>query len=127
MLWIGTANCVDAMSPPLRDRMDVIEVSGYTDDEKVAIVKCHLETVTARSGNAGPTAGFRARVLMPAIRIGVCFHAGSRTTRSDPFPRRFPPGRLAGVAFQPVDCGPAFRLARKGFPYGRSRQSSEGP
>ena len=50
VLWIGTANYVDAMSPPLRDRMDVIEVAGYTDDEKVAIVKCHLETVTAHSG-----------------------------------------------------------------------------
>ena len=50
VLWIGTANYIDAMSPPLRDRMDVIEVAGYTDDEKVAIVKCHLETVTAHSG-----------------------------------------------------------------------------
>ena len=28
---------------------------------------------------------------------------------------------------QPVDQGPAFRLARKGLPHGRSRQSSEGP
>ena len=28
---------------------------------------------------------------------------------------------------QPVDPGPAFRLARKGLPHGRSRQSSEGP
>ena len=29
--------------------------------------------------------------------------------------------------WQPVDQGPAFRLARKGLPHGRSRQSSEGP
>ena len=28
---------------------------------------------------------------------------------------------------QAVDRGPAFRLARKGFPHGRPRQSSEGP
>ena len=33
-----------------------------------------------------------------------------------------PPSHL-----QPVDRGPAFRLARKGLPHGRSRQSSEGP
>ena len=34
--------------------------------------------------------------------------------------------RLASHS-QPVDQGPAFRLARKGLPHGRSRQSSEGP
>ena len=35
-------------------------------------------------------------------------------------------GALASHS-QPVDQGPAFRLARKGLPHGRSRQSSEGP
>ena len=41
-----------------------------------------------------------------------------------------PPRQRSGAPpshLQPVDQGPAFRLARKGLPHGRSRQSSEGP
>ena len=52
VLWIGTANDLDAMPAPLRDRMDVIEVPGYTDEEKLAIVKRHLERIIEGSGLA---------------------------------------------------------------------------
>ena len=41
-----------------------------------------------------------------------------------------PPRQRSGAPpshLQPVDQGPAFRLARTGLPHGRSRQSSEGP
>ena len=41
-----------------------------------------------------------------------------------------PPRQRSGAPpshLQPVDQGPAFRLARKDLPHGRSRQSSEGP
>ena len=52
VLWIGTANNLEAMPAPLRDRMDVIEVPGYTDEEKIAIVKRHLERIVEGSGLA---------------------------------------------------------------------------
>ena len=52
VLWIGTANDLEAMPAPLRDRMDVIEVPGYTDEEKIAIVKRHLERIIEGSGLA---------------------------------------------------------------------------
>ncbi len=52
VLWIGTANDLEAMPAPLRDRMDVIEVPGYTDEEKVAIVRRHLERIIEGSGLA---------------------------------------------------------------------------
>ena len=52
VLWIGTANDLAAMPAPLRDRMDVIEVPGYTDEEKLAIVKRHLERIVEGSGLA---------------------------------------------------------------------------
>jgi ATP-dependent Lon protease len=42
VLFICTANTVDTIPPPLRDRMDVIQLSGYTEDEKVAIAKRYL-------------------------------------------------------------------------------------
>lgn len=41
-MFIATANDVDAISEPLRDRMEIIELSGYTMDEKVSISKKYL-------------------------------------------------------------------------------------
>lgn len=42
VLFVATANSVDAMTPSLLDRMDVIEIDGYSDVEKEAIVRTHL-------------------------------------------------------------------------------------
>jgi ATP-dependent Lon protease len=42
VMFIATANTVEEISPTLRDRMEMIDVSGYIIEEKVEIAKRHL-------------------------------------------------------------------------------------
>jgi ATP-dependent Lon protease len=48
VLFITTANVMDPVPPPLRDRMEVIHLAGYTEEEKVAIAARHLVPRQAR-------------------------------------------------------------------------------
>ena len=42
VLFIATANTLNTISAPLRDRLELIEVSGYIVEEKIEIAKRHL-------------------------------------------------------------------------------------
>jgi len=42
VLFIATANNINAISPALRDRLEIIDLSGYSVEEKVEIAKRHL-------------------------------------------------------------------------------------
>jgi ATP-dependent Lon protease len=42
VLFIGTANVLENIPGPLRDRMEIIELPGYTQDEKLAIARRYL-------------------------------------------------------------------------------------
>jgi len=53
VLFITTANLLDPIPPPLRDRMEVIELAGYTDEEKLQIARRHLIPKQFRENGIG--------------------------------------------------------------------------
>ncbi len=54
VLFIATANYLDRIPPPLRDRMEVIEITGYTPGEKLEIAKEYLVPRQVRRNGLKP-------------------------------------------------------------------------
>ncbi|MGZ5011231.1 MAG: endopeptidase La [Methylobacter sp.] len=54
VMFIGTANVLDSIPGPLRDRMEVIELTGYTSDEKLQIAKRYLVNRQQESNGLTP-------------------------------------------------------------------------
>ena len=54
VLFICTANVLDTVPAPLRDRMEVIELSGYTEEEKLEIAKRYLVQRQLRANGLTP-------------------------------------------------------------------------
>ena len=55
VMFITTANYLDDIPYPLRDRMEIITLSGYTEDEKIEIAKRHIVPKQKTAHGIGPS------------------------------------------------------------------------
>ena len=79
VLFIATANTLDTIPAPLRDRMEIIELSGYTLEEKMEIARRYLvPKQLAANGLTDNNASFTPNGLKRAIE-GYTREAGVRT------------------------------------------------
>jgi ATP-dependent Lon protease len=65
VMFITTANLIDPILPALRDRMEVIEIPGYTEEEKLGIAQKYL--IPRQLEEHGIT-NKHVRIVEPAIR-----------------------------------------------------------
>jgi ATP-dependent Lon protease len=79
VLFIGTANVLDSIPPPLRDRMEIIELTGYTEEEKLQIARRHLLTRQLRAN--GLNAG-QVDIAEDALRRLIVDHTREAGVRS---------------------------------------------
>ena len=78
VLFITTANVLDPVPPALRDRMEVLELPGYTEEEKLVIASEHLlGRQIVNHGLTGEQVGFTEGALRAVIR-GYTREAGVR-------------------------------------------------
>jgi ATP-dependent Lon protease len=69
VLFIATANTLETIPGPLRDRMEVLMLSGYTDEEKVGIARQYLiPKQLAAHGLAADELGFEPEALRHIVR-----------------------------------------------------------
>src|SRR6185295_14834311 len=78
VLFITTANVLDTIPPPLRDRMEVLEIPGYTDSEKLQIAREHLVARQISNNGLTPQLVTFEDAALDAIIRGYTREAGVR-------------------------------------------------
>jgi ATP-dependent Lon protease len=78
VMFIATANAIDTISAPLRDRMEIIQLSGYTFEEKKEIAKRHLVAQAAQTAGLSPEQFALSDSLLEGIIMDYTREAGVR-------------------------------------------------
>ena len=78
VVFIATANLMDTVAPPVRDRMEVIELPGYTLEEKIEIAHRYLLQRQLEANGLGPAQCELGDDALRAIVEGHTREAGVR-------------------------------------------------
>jgi len=78
VMFIATANTTSTISPALRDRMEMIEVNGYTTEEKIEIAKRHLIPKQMKAHGLDPTILQLSKPLLQKIITDYTRESGVR-------------------------------------------------
>jgi ATP-dependent Lon protease len=117
VLFITTANVLDPVPPALRDRMEVLEIAGYTEEEKLRIAIDHLVAKQVKNhGLTGDELRFSPDALRQVIR-GYTREAGVRNLEREigAICRKAARRRAEGD-LSPVDVTPALVVEMLGAP-----------
>ena len=79
VLFLATANVLDTIPGPLLDRLEIIRLDGYTEDEKVAIARDHL---LARQLERNGLTAADVSVTDDALRVVVIDHTREAGVRN---------------------------------------------
>ncbi len=79
VMFITTANSVDTIPGPLLDRMEIIEVPSYTEEEKLQICKRHLVPKQVEAHGLQPKTVKMTDKVLRALIEGYTREAGVRT------------------------------------------------
>jgi ATP-dependent Lon protease len=78
VMFVVTANDLSKMSAPLRDRLEIVEINGYTPEEKLQIARGHLLPRKLEENALGPDAVQIEEVAIRQIVIDYTREAGVR-------------------------------------------------
>ena len=141
VMFIATANVLHTIPPPLRDRMEMIQLSGYTLNEKLAIARQFLVPQAAQGARPRPPRRSRSRTRRCGRSIeGYTREAGVRNLEREiaticrkvarkVVQARRPPGRghRRAAARVPRQASVSGRGARTRARRSASRPASPGP
>src|SRR5947208_2219856 len=84
VLFIATANVADTIPGPLLDRMEVIRLDGYTEDEKLAIARDHLLARQVERNGLEPSEVNLTDDAIKAVVVDYTREAGVRQLEREP-------------------------------------------
>jgi ATP-dependent Lon protease len=79
VLFIATANVLDAIPAPLRDRMEIIELTGYTEEEKLQIARRYLFKRQLAANGLSPEQAQVSDEALRALIVDYTREAGVRS------------------------------------------------
>jgi ATP-dependent Lon protease len=119
VLFIATANSLDTIPRPLLDRMEVIRLSGYIEEEKVAIAQKYLVPKSAAAAGLAKNSVKYAKKTLAEISRRYAREAGMRNYEKslDKIHRKIALGVVEGRLTPPVAVEPENLDVYLGKPY----------